>query len=1713
MDRTIQFVAGRAVLDGSLEASLTPSGPTVGGSCCLHCTSTMASDHDDLPCPSWHIVPQDFHHISSIEWGPAKADDDYDSDQELAPRPKAKLPDRCHCRPPLTCSDESCVNYSCNEECPRGCIPGCTNNRLTNRISKAMDVFDAGPKGIGLKVLEPVRKAEIITEYIGRAIAAKDLNKTFRRYQYDRRLYILSLGNGIFLDAREKGSLARFMNHSCDPNCLVQLWKVKGRLRAAVVALRDIPAGEEMTFDYQWAPHPSRAPTKCHCNSVNCRGTLETKTHVVLEEEFWKTPTTPPDQSLINKWIRVNTGTHMATGAVTGYDTDEKKHRVYLEELGNERLMDLTQCEWQVWDCPDRQYIIAKKVQNAEVPVESSLLKEEVKPSAPAKHYIYVQTPIRDALMAKHSVELCQRNCQVQIQVQRCRRPAGSGDPNDTELADMLKALDQSQDGVVWKMTISGSQVAKAHDYLTKNIVQVTERLERSEERPSISPTPASDGASTLNVVFSRQVADIVKRKLPLWRDACRNVTLGVVPSASKSKLFAKLEIGGSRADIASARDYVWKELVHICMQGKLPTVHENLPRDLAVYVGSLDSEDYKLLCGDVAADEAQEMLRQSPFFSAFQQLRRCAVWVQPEDDKGRIDSLNRVVDVDDGTRQIHIGACDIREVESLWIQLKLRLSELRRGIRYMYLGNDAHFLPRDDLASNESPRQRFSAFLEQFCGVSITSSSTKRVNDAQTDETLRLDAGVTDASASLPPQVQALSPAERIGLAEELVRLQIEINRSHAIKQGHRLFGRDWNDIGKAVALREESEQKSSVPGQLDSRSVRQGAIEITEIMSQLNHEPFVAAHAVTILYRYYASSKNLDVKAREAVLACVFLANKAQQANRWKGLHDVLRAGFKIYYPKSEFNREEPNVKAMVDRVLRVELEILKSLNYDIFTENYVAVSTLLRSSKKFKDDLIEDAFRFAYAGDVLSLGPELWLAYGIRYVVAIGALFLKGKASSVVSALSLDPGTLIAAAELLIGAYHAGTAIERSKKSRHSLLEGGRDATSRRLDRLRDSLNDVVLEQTQPRPLVVSATAQSVPRRNLMKSPDLTRVVLSSECTLQSISGEIPETEDIAIAGSVRAVATACSLLRGTNCDDLMFPPLVVSSISSPPDYQPGTKVDSGLVPADHFKVSDGWIGNLVNVTMSLEAGKRFVGSKGCLAATVSSDCMHTSELRWMAMSMAPLATTRCLPDCLTFKSAVDKLAALSKLAGSTNQTTEVLYPTLSRLGAGSPEFATNPAVGMSLQRWPPEKVEASETKRQAKEKHGSDSGGFSAAALQEMQLICELHGSAGTATNYHRNFMLPVGIAIFDDTKKGEGLASSRNSDIMDTSGDDAIFSLFRSHEENEDAAEREKSVKGTPHLVLEATPFALQSFLSRKWRDAPESKIGPLLLRSWMCDLISAVAHCHANHVIIRTFQLDFIFVDQSGTLKIGGLYRGTYQSRDDRSKKSNPKELLKQALKSKKKDDDVSSPYVAPEVLLGCPSYSKESDMWSLGCILAHLLLGKPLFQGRDRESLLSSQFKYVGVPAKENFEIGKKFPMYTKPVKTYVPAVKKAIEKMVKSDNAEVARVSKLISRMLQLDPSKRCRAKDAMKDDFVLEYFELMQTQQAQDQYAAEWSDARRAAYGIVGDSAGLSRAKNLKRKAMLAAASVEADVGDNLYDMDDLLDEPVTSKSRTS
>ncbi|KAG5843239.1 hypothetical protein ANANG_G00148630 [Anguilla anguilla] len=188
---------------------------------------------------------------------------------------------RCNCK----ASDESpcgvdseCLNRMLLYEChPQVCPAGtrCQNQAFAKRQYTPVDIFRTLARGWGLRSTHHIRKGEFVSEYVGEVIDEEECRARIKNAQENDicNFYMLTLDKDRVIDAGPKGNQARFMNHSCQPNCETQKWTVSGDTRVGLFALTDIPPGTELTFNYNLECLGS-GKTACKCGAPNCSGFL-----------------------------------------------------------------------------------------------------------------------------------------------------------------------------------------------------------------------------------------------------------------------------------------------------------------------------------------------------------------------------------------------------------------------------------------------------------------------------------------------------------------------------------------------------------------------------------------------------------------------------------------------------------------------------------------------------------------------------------------------------------------------------------------------------------------------------------------------------------------------------------------------------------------------------------------------------------------------------------------------------------------------------------------------------------------------------------------------------------------------------------------------------------------------------------------------------------------------------------------------------------------------------------------------------------------------------------------------------------------------------------------------------------------------------------------------------------------------------------------------
>jgi SET domain-containing protein len=130
--------------------------------------------------------------------------------------------------------------------------------------------------GNGVFAARKIPTGARIIEYQGTRITEKQANKRFGNDPDNPfHTFFFSLESGKLIDGGDEGNDARWINHSCEPNCEAQ--EKKGRVY--IHALRDIVRGEELSYDYgliidEKLTKQLKKDYECRCGSPSCRGTM-----------------------------------------------------------------------------------------------------------------------------------------------------------------------------------------------------------------------------------------------------------------------------------------------------------------------------------------------------------------------------------------------------------------------------------------------------------------------------------------------------------------------------------------------------------------------------------------------------------------------------------------------------------------------------------------------------------------------------------------------------------------------------------------------------------------------------------------------------------------------------------------------------------------------------------------------------------------------------------------------------------------------------------------------------------------------------------------------------------------------------------------------------------------------------------------------------------------------------------------------------------------------------------------------------------------------------------------------------------------------------------------------------------------------------------------------------------------------------------------------
>jgi len=183
------------------------------------------------------------------------------------------------------------------------------------------------------------------------------------------------------------------------------------------------------------------------------------------------------------------------------------------------------------------------------------------------------------------------------------------------------------------------------------------------------------------------------------------------------------------------------------------------------------------------------------------------------------------------------------------------------------------------------------------------------------------------------------------------------------------------------------------------------------------------------------------------------------------------------------------------------------------------------------------------------------------------------------------------------------------------------------------------------------------------------------------------------------------------------------------------------------------------------------------------------------------------------------------------------------------------------------------------------------------------------------------------------------------------------------------------------------------------------------IKTCIREILKGLNYCHLNNIIHRDIKPANILINHRGEIKIAdfGLSRG-YK----------PNCLMSSNV--------VTQWYRSPELLLGSTRYTPSIDVWSVGCIMAELLLKKPLFRGSNVFDQIRRIWWLCGTPNNQTWPNVSKLPLFNQ-YGNWTIIKCDFVNKLTNKNNARFKKYEvKLLENLLKINPQHRITAKNAL-------------------------------------------------------------------------------------
>ncbi|CAF0782997.1 unnamed protein product [Didymodactylos carnosus] len=197
----------------------------------------------------------------------------------------------------------------------------------------------------------------------------------------------------------------------------------------------------------------------------------------------------------------------------------------------------------------------------------------------------------------------------------------------------------------------------------------------------------------------------------------------------------------------------------------------------------------------------------------------------------------------------------------------------------------------------------------------------------------------------------------------------------------------------------------------------------------------------------------------------------------------------------------------------------------------------------------------------------------------------------------------------------------------------------------------------------------------------------------------------------------------------------------------------------------------------------------------------------------------------------------------------------------------------------------------------------------------------------------------------------------------------------------------------------------------------------------MYQLLKAMKYLHSANVIHRDMKPSNVLINQQCRVKLCdfGLARSLNYVYEDVQHPA----LTEYVGKYQNPCFRGSTRwYRAPEILLASSKYTKGVDMWSIGCILGEMLLGKPLFQGTSTFNQLERILQHIASPSQAACISSQYGPSV---LERAAAGPKKSLDNLIPSANDDTL---DLLKRLLHFNPDKRITAEEGLRHNYVISF-----------------------------------------------------------------------------